>query len=471
MMLFAISALLSSCEKNEAIIVYELECSSNLVDKAIITVTHTDASGKKESFTIGNSEWTEGKESGKLWTKTFHHEDFSSVTDQLSVSYSTKTGVEAEKVSASVFTHNLKAKVEVWDKDRNYSERTINSDRSTNITIGEHTIADLLNSFHDYVGMRIESNGTIVKLDDNSITVNTLTTGHEEEISGSFEIFNVSTGKEVKLFDGVVVSVGKPVASCYGGDTLRIIFTPNDKYTNLRFDVTCEEMTKLTDELFVLPKGNEDKTEIVESKSIELKANYHDATISLTSQKKGKITYRPSFSFNVSYELNMSDDLLKFATPEITYTDETGKTKTVKLSDSDFTRESTTYFLYEDKNGDIHYLSSDKEPEEGWVKTEERVATNTYYSFNSRFTRRSSALEVSVHYLPKEGEELTADNCSFNRSLDWDATGYTNIAVSISIGGSGDKIKIAQEYLEKLFSTTDTMTLFIDKEGNISKKR
>ena len=230
-------------------------------------------------------------------------------------------------------------------------------------------------------------------------------------------------------------------------------------------------MQELGNGLFVLSKGNGSQEEEVENKSVALKAQCHNTEVNLFAQKTGKFTYRPSFSFKVDYIYHISNDLLQFATPELTFIDANGSKKTITLSYSDFTRETTNYYLYEDENGRTHYLTSEKKPEEGWTKTGEETYTDTYYPFSSRFTQRNSSLEASVRYQPKGSKVLTEENCSFSRSLEWYAEGYVNLFASITIGSGGDKLKTAREYLEELFETIDNLVLNIDNKGNITKEQ
>ncbi len=313
--------------------------------------------------------------------------------------------------------------------------------------------------------------------DESSIGDNTSKDNIETKtVEGTFKVYNVSSGKEVNFLNSITVVVGKPVASCYGGDTLEITFKPNNaEYANYEFLIACENMQKIDKNLFVLPKGNRQETETVENKAIVLNAQcvlqQRDKNLCLSAYKKGMVSYRPEFSFKIDYLFRMSDDLLKYASPELTYVDAVGKSKKVRISDSDFTRDSTVYYIYKDEKGNKHYLFSNQDIEDGWSKMGEEIEIENSYSFGSCFNRRNSSLAVSLRYLPKGSTEVTENSCSFSRSLNWYAKGYVNMSLSITLGNDTvSKLQKAQNYLNKLFDVTDDFVLTIDREGNISKK-
>ena len=155
-----------SCKEDPKVdVIYTLECSSNLIDMAVIEVSHKVNSEQPEVFLISESEWEESENGGtKKWTKSYSHNDFSSVDEELSVSYIAKKNIERDTVSASIFTHNLDATIKLWDEDGDYLERPASMSMSMNINLGEHSITNEIDSLHDYIGVHIESNGTIREL-------------------------------------------------------------------------------------------------------------------------------------------------------------------------------------------------------------------------------------------------------------------------------------------------------------------
>lgn len=294
----------------------------------------------------------------------------------------------------------------------------------------------------------------------------------DSEVGAFEEIRNMSSGRTVSLYDGIVINTGKQTAQIYGGDTIKVSFTPKSQYAMEKFNITIEGYKKLNDSLFVAPVGQILKDD-TSSESLKMVAtcsfNRNDTIYSLSAKQSGHYSYKSAFVFDVDYSYSITSDLLAFVTPVLTYTDENGYEKNVTLTEANMEFSKVT--IYQDQDGHRYYLEVGESPEEGWTKIRERPSSYNYY-FDSRFMKRSSKLTATVKYTKKDVAQPEDPSLDFSRELSWTARGYINLGITITIGqGQEVTAEKLQAYLEELYQKTDALTLAIDRYGNISSEK
>lgn len=157
---------------------YELVCSKDLLEYATPQVTYLANNATPVTFSISEGEWVEinnNNESvkstiiingdtitkdGKLmkWTRHIHYDSYSVVDDEMTVTYKPKENASGVIVFVDNFYHNLSANLEYVDDDGNKYKPTIISSK-TNISFGIKQLPALINSYKDYYGFHVESNG------------------------------------------------------------------------------------------------------------------------------------------------------------------------------------------------------------------------------------------------------------------------------------------------------------------------
>ena len=298
----------------------------------------------------------------------------------------------------------------------------------------------------------------------------------DDSESGTFTVENLSSGEMLTLKDDVVTATN-PIADCYAGDTLKIVFTRKDVYKDKTFTVDCPQLTKIGDSLYIVPNYTNDVTEHVSTLSMSLQAKYlkstSDSIYKLTAQNDCYITYRSYFYFELKYVLTMSDDLLRYVKPEVTFTDLDGQVQKKVLTANDFSDKSNHILVYKDAEGNIHEIqNNERQPQDDWTFVRDYyIALSPVFEALTGFIKRDMDLTATVRYLPAEGEELTEDHCNFERALTWSATGYNADGIYEAIGNVGsEKLTKAREYLQRLYATTDVIRLGINKRGEIREK-
>lgn len=290
--------------------------------------------------------------------------------------------------------------------------------------------------------------------------------------AGTFELYNLSTLDGQNLITkGINISIGLgPTYDLYGGDTIKIRFTPKREYRQHTFDIVCKGLDKINDSIYVVPRIIQEDNHLLVTMSASCQIRKSTTIYNISASNSKTLSYMPDFVFDVRFELEMSDDLLKFARPKLTYTDASGNEITLILNETDFTKETIHAALYKDSEGWSHVIYDDKQPDPEWTLVEERDVFMTYYPFASKFTKRDTELKVHVKYLPIENISLTQDRYQFEHDLRWYADGYVNVYIPISItidGSETDKVNRAQAYLNSLFASSDSLKLKIDNTGTI----
>lgn len=298
-----------------------------------------------------------------------------------------------------------------------------------------------------------------------------------DDEAGTFTVMNMTSGEQLELrLKDEVVTASTPIADCYAGDTLKVTFTKKDVYRGFKFDVDCRQLKKISDSLFVVPNYEEEMTEKMSMLSMNIEATYTRSTPDSVYQLKATndcyITYRSYFYFELKYIMTMSSDLLRYVRPEVTFTDLEGKEQKVVLTEKDFANQSSHILVYEDAQGETHEIKNDeRQPEDGWTFLRDYyIELSPQFEAVTGFTKRGTTMTATVRYLPTEAA-LTEEHCNFERTLRWQATGYSVDGIEDRIGNVGDsKLEKAREYLQRLYATTDVIRLAINKKGEISEK-
>lgn len=261
---------------------------------------------------------------------------------------------------------------------------------------------------------------------------------------------------------------GKSVISALSGDTIKVVFSPKQEYMNLHFALSCPGLAQLNDSLFIV-KG--------------LRSGEHEIEVSATYERETdtqKVSYSAKSSFTVDvkdsyltvpYVLQMSEDLLQFVTPELTYTDSEGKTRTTTLAYEDFTHSDSVTYSYT-HNG---------------VEAYHTYLPYAKYRFKQRYYSLPTTTEVTVKYIPKNNADLSRNDYEFAHGIDREsATGviyrddgvhlimesYFSLSINIDISGSDTKTKDDyRQYIEKLSTSPDVRKLSIDENGHIEEEK
>lgn len=294
----------------------------------------------------------------------------------------------------------------------------------------------------------------------------------KDDEAGTFKVTNLSTGNDIAISNSVHIVIGKTIAMCYGDDTLKLKFEPKDIYRDCKFDVQCEELTKLNDSLFVVPEGK--KVDKVSNLQLDMTATcsqvVNNVKMALSAKQATTVSYKPAFYFGVNCRFAVSPDLLLYVTPELTYVDKDGNQVTKVLTDAEMEAQTSKIAVYEDQEGNKHEIYEGiMQPQEGWTKVDEYdMVLSKHYYFESALLKRGTYQLATVKYYRKENVELSADHCDFNRSINWGAPGYMNVSISITQENTKNDLSKAQKYLDEILSKPDVLTLAISKEGDIS---
>lgn len=194
------------------------------------------------------------------------------------------------------------------------------------------------------------------------------------------------------------------------------------------------------------------------------KKTSYSATSSFTVVNSGYVT--------VPYVLQVSEDLLQFVTPEITYNDSEGNMHTFTLGYDDMTHSDsvTTSYMHNGVEEFYTYLPYAK------------------YTFNLDYHTLPATTEVNVRYIPKENISITRDNYKFEHGIDRgeSVTGllytdkgirvimqsYFGFSFTIEKGFDGSKKETEQDirqYIGKLSTTPDVKKWSIDENGSIEE--
>ena len=172
-----------SCKEDPYIdIDYQLDCPSVLLEYATPQVTYKGNNGAPITFTIPGSEWTETDDYAKTtividgdtiisgankkmrWTKQVQYVNVPIVDDEITVVYIPKESIPMGNTTVVTgLKPTLIASVKIIDEDGKNLHPTnvnVNTDITINGNIVRRTLADMINSYCNYKGFHIESDGT-----------------------------------------------------------------------------------------------------------------------------------------------------------------------------------------------------------------------------------------------------------------------------------------------------------------------
>lgn len=253
---------------------------------------------------------------------------------------------------------------------------------------------------------------------------------------------------------------GKSVISAISGDTIKVVFSPKQEYVNLHFSLACSGLTQINDSLFIV-KG--------------LRSGEHEIEVSATY---GRYSAKSSFTVDVKdsyltvpYVLQMSEDLLQFVTPELTYTDSEGKTRTTTLAYEDFTHSDSVTYSYT-HNG---------------VEAYHTYLPYAKYRFKQRYYSLPTTTEVTVKYIPKNNADLSRNDYEFAHGVNRESASgvihkdggvilvmesYFSLSINIDISGSDTKTKDDyRQYIEKLSTSPDVRKWSINGNGHVEEEK
>lgn len=153
---------LTSCHKKPYLdITYELECTGDLLEYATPKVTHTDNNKQAVNIELSKSDFEYNETTQKyVWKYEVPcYEDFSSVDDEMRVTYEVKLGVSIDKESVDL-THLLYISYEMRDDDENIRRNKISLSTNVNVYVNGNRLNDEISNMSDYRKGHFESNGT-----------------------------------------------------------------------------------------------------------------------------------------------------------------------------------------------------------------------------------------------------------------------------------------------------------------------
>lgn len=309
--------------------------------------------------------------------------------------------------------------------------------------------------------------------DDEIVTVNDSKEPkvQKDEKAGTFKVENISyaIGQEplqVKAIEG---------------DTLKITFIPESKFTDVQFSLDYDQLTQINDTLYVV-KGLKDGTH-----EVTLKASYEHETDTLKEyySATAKLNLEiPDTYIIIPYKLTISQDLLELVSPKVTHSAD-GNTLTYMVPDTDIVRpDSIHYEKFRDENGRAHLVEIGKEtPEAGWTSEGLwTVPSSPYYRFNMRYYHTGLSVKVQVDYVPRENQVLTRERYFLSHKLDRESAtyhipntyfidNYNSWSITINIGGDDgigkDEVSTA---LKELAKKPDVLNIMISQSGMIDTK-
>lgn len=420
----------TSCKKDEIIL-------SQSIGTADFVVRNL-STGKEISggaIVIGNTDYLEISEGDELELSYTPSQDYKDYTFNVTFS------ICGKNVSTAVSTNGTYT--------ANYTMPNVSVDNYTLLCTANGESGNRLFQETGYVYAKVTRNST--QITD----------------AGSFVVKNISSGKDVDLSHGISLYIGteSAIADCYGGDTLLVKFTPKTDYSQYKFKVSVPDYKQINDSLFVVPT-EETTDDKYRGKAIALNASCIADGKTLSAKEEGLFSYKSFFSYTVEWVIGLSEDLHRFVQPEFTCVDVDGKETTKVLSDSDLKRD---YFaLYLDAEDNYHFLRDETEtPEDDW--TLDGLIVTYEYRSEARFTRRNSTLKAQVRYRRRDGAELTDTDVEFSRSLNWYASGYINLGMTITTGSNAPTVEKLQKYLDDCCEATDEKIISIDMNGHISE--
>ena len=256
--------------------------------------------------------------------------------------------------------------------------------------------------------------------------------------AGKFEITDITSGDEIGEDD-------QPY-HFFVGDTVKIVFHPNTGYENMSFSISCSSLTWLNDSLWVVPDLGTTNGNVQISKNIWIQAEYKNKNemedFALSSERILKVFTYKEYA-DVTYLLDVSQDLLQFINTTIVYTDDSGEEQIINLKDEDWIKET---FEYDGETEDY-----------------------AYYKLNIHYDKLDKDHYVKAIYSKKEDVAITDEPYNFSHYLKWGPAvvaglTFNNISINIDIYTGNNKVNVA-DYLEKLVNNPDVVKIHLDKRS------
>lgn len=311
------------------------------------------------------------------------------------------------------------------------------------------------------------------KDDDDEITT------VSDNVAGSFKLLNPASGEEL-------VATFYNCIKIYVGDTIKVDFTPNDKYKNCKFNINCEQLKKVGENLFVVPEALKSAEAHKQfyvivgepGEPVKFTASYNevkeDVKYILSAEVETRLfAYGIPENLLVKYTLDISQDLAQFVIPTITFPNENGNgMNSLVVKDTDWIKSNVEHVkIYSDVNGKHHHIieGEGKQPESGWELLEEYdYLPPYYYTLDRNYTTKNTTLTVTVSYQQKENINITEDSYEFNHKLDWNNE-QRGLVINLDLTDHTVKKEKVQEYLDNLVGKTDEVKLYIDRTGKIEQ--
>lgn len=285
-----------------------------------------------------------------------------------------------------------------------------------------------------------------------------------DSLAGSFKLKNITDSNQESSNEIIAIP----------GDTIQVIFEPKSEYrTNgIHFVLSCSGLEPLSannDSMYVVNRNsNYGKLQISLRAKYENKSN--EGTTTLSASTISTINVQSKSYIAIPYQLQVSEDLLQFVTPEITYNDPLGNKRTYRLENDDMVHSDSVTYSYT-HNGKVE---------------NQTYLPNAKYSFKLRYTSLPATTEVTVRYIPKDNVEITRNDYDFQHRFDrmsasgilYDTNGSATIITdiysnfSITINPNSPKRQTEQgirQYIETLARTPDVKQWSISTRGKIEE--
>lgn len=219
---------------------------------------------------------------------------------------------------------------------------------------------------------------------------------------GSFEVTNLSAHEPV----------GSSAVVIYH-DTLLIKFNSKQDYENPSFTISCRELEKVNDSIFVVPslKTGENKITLEAADTVN---NY------IIYKAEQIITFKiPESYMIIPLSVRVSADLKPFIDVELSYTDKEGKEKKYLIKEEEWIKpDSALFYKYETEDGLIGYAS--QVPEGAKILEEEKLASDPRFTLDTRFVdlKNDVTTTFSARYIPKQNVELEREEYRFTHYID-----------------------------------------------------
>ena len=268
--------------------------------------------------------------------------------------------------------------------------------------------------------------------------------------------------------------LGQTTTDVIRDDTLLVLFQPKQDYRGRLFPISCKDLEKINDSIFVVPGLNSGSHTIEFSVSDTIGHSIYRA------QRTFSVNVPKSY-VSIPITVNLSADLLQFVDVELAYTDKGGLEHNYSIKEDEWIRpDSVVYYIYKKEDG--HIASSGTVLDGCEVISEEKVAPNPHFEWDARFFDINEDITTSfiARYSPKSNLVLDRESYFFTHAVDRESARvsipgrividiYNAITIDLT-----DKSVIkdnVEDYLEELAQNPDVKKFRITTEGRISQVR